>query len=182
MKVWVRFMDWLVASFQLHWPVSAAQVALYLETRASEPCGKSMQLSILKTLIFMEHAAEIPLAVEQAARSQECYGGGHLDVGKCKGDGKEASEIAASIGDLSHGRGCDEYGAGQVCQKLRLVQTAEGMGRHDTLGVDFGTIKLDESGLVCTLKRTKTTGPETDYRRADDRRKGGGSRPCGRLP
>ena len=60
-KVWVRFMDWLVASFQLHWPSSAAQVALYLETRASEPCGKSVPLSILKTLIFMEHAAEVPV-------------------------------------------------------------------------------------------------------------------------
>ena len=64
----------------------------------------------------------------------------------------------------------------------RLLKVWGAMRYHDTLGVDFGSIKLDESGLVCTLKRTKTTGPETDYRRADDRRKGGGSRPCGRLP
>ena len=40
--------------------VAPSQFAEYLEVRAAEPCGKSIPVSILKTLVFMENAAEIP--------------------------------------------------------------------------------------------------------------------------
>eukprot|EP00435_Cladocopium_sp_Y103_P022295 s1532_g5.t1 len=41
----------------------------------------------------------------------------------------------------------------------RLLKVWGAMRFHDTLGVDFSSIKVDEYGLQCTLKRTKTTGP-----------------------
>eukprot|EP00435_Cladocopium_sp_Y103_P027089 s207_g6.t1 len=163
-KTWTRFMDWLMATFQLQWPDSPEQMALYLETRASEPCGKSVPLSIFKTLIFMEHAAEIP--VNYQLNKQPAVKNAMEEVALMleKTDIKErkqarlmpvvliaAMEIAVMNTDLA--RFARSYAW------YRLVKVWGAMRFHDTLGVDFGSIKLDEFGMSCTLKRTKTTGP-----------------------
>ena len=163
-KVWVRFMDWLVASFQLHWPSSAAQVALYLETRASEPCGKSVPLSILKTLIFMEHAAEVP--VQQQLNKQPAVKNAMEEVTLMLENAKVTEKRQARLLPLSVISAMEEAVMNVRLAKYvrsyawyRLLKVWGAMRYHDTLGVDFSSIKLDESGLVCTLKRTKTTGP-----------------------
>ena len=49
---------WLRSTFQVEWPSEPFHFSSYLEARAAEPCGKSIPASLLKTLIFMEHAAE----------------------------------------------------------------------------------------------------------------------------
>ena len=59
-KTWVKFRGWLMATFEVRWPHEPCHFSTYLEARADEPCGKSIPASLLKTLIFMENAAEIP--------------------------------------------------------------------------------------------------------------------------
>ena len=59
-KVWTRYVRWLLATYGVKWPEEASHFANYLESRASEPCGRSIPESTFKTLMFMEHAAEIP--------------------------------------------------------------------------------------------------------------------------
>ena len=58
-KTWTRVRSWLISAFGVPWPTHAAQFALYPESRAMEPCGKSIPVSIYKTLMFMEHAGEV---------------------------------------------------------------------------------------------------------------------------
>eukprot|EP00435_Cladocopium_sp_Y103_P009181 s2142_g2.t1 len=163
-KTWTRFIDWLAASFQLQWPETADQVALYLESRASEPCGKSVPLSIYKTLIFMEHAAEVPL--NQQLNRQPAVKNSMEEVALMleRAEIKErkqaklipmvvvaAMEIAVMSPEMA--RFVRSYAW------YRLIKIWGAMRFHDTMGVDFSSIKLDEHGLSCTLKRTKTTGP-----------------------
>ena len=65
------------------------RVALYLEIRVSEPCGKSVLLSILKTLLFMEHALEVP-ANRQLSKQpaiKNTMEEGDPDIRECRADG-----------------------------------------------------------------------------------------------
>ena len=163
-KVWIRFMDWLVAAFQQNWPDTAEQVALYLETRASEPCGRSVPLSILKTLIFMEHAAEIP--VQQQLNKQPAIKNAMEEVTLMleksgPGERRQAKMLPIAVIAAMEEAVVDTHLANYVRSYAwyRLLKVWGAMRYHDTLGVDFRSIRLDEHGLVCTLKRTKTTGP-----------------------
>ena len=58
-KTWLKYRAWLRPTFQVEWPWEPYHFTACLEARAAEPCGKSIPASLLKTLIFMEHAAEI---------------------------------------------------------------------------------------------------------------------------
>ncbi|CAE7264418.1 Abcg1 [Symbiodinium natans] len=58
-KTWEKFVLWLKGAYDVEWPVAPQQFIDYLEERASEPCGKSVPLALLKTLMFMETSAEI---------------------------------------------------------------------------------------------------------------------------
>ena len=58
-KVWERFSGWLKAVCGIQWPASPVHFAEYLEVRVSEPCGRTIPVSIFKMLIFMENAAEV---------------------------------------------------------------------------------------------------------------------------
>ena len=60
-RTWEKLSSWVSATFQHPWPENAGEVAAYLESRADEPCGRSVPSSIFKTLIFMECAGEVPL-------------------------------------------------------------------------------------------------------------------------
>lgn len=48
-KTWWRVREWLMASFDIPWPRVPGHLALYLEARAAEPCGRSVPASIYKT-------------------------------------------------------------------------------------------------------------------------------------
>eukprot|EP00435_Cladocopium_sp_Y103_P012665 s652_g3.t1 len=163
-KTWQRFMDWLSATFDASWPEDEDQVALHLEARAGEPCGKSVPLSIFKTLIFMEHAAEVPLnrqlnkkpgiknAMEEIALQLE------------QRDPKERKQarllpmvVIAAMEEAVMNRDLGRFVRGYAW--YRLLKLWGAMRFHDTLGIDFGSIHVDEYGLQCTLKRAKTTGP-----------------------
>ena len=62
-KVWQRYTRWLLASCSSRWPETPVDFADYLLSRAMEPCGQSIPVSVYKTLIFMEHAAEVPKVI-----------------------------------------------------------------------------------------------------------------------
>ena len=59
-KTWQRARTWLAATFNILWPQQAFQLAMHLEARAREPCGRSIPTSIYKTFVFLEHAGEVP--------------------------------------------------------------------------------------------------------------------------
>ena len=59
-KTWQHARTWLAATFNTPWPTKASQLAMYLEARAQEPCGRSIPTSIYKTFVFLEHAGEVP--------------------------------------------------------------------------------------------------------------------------
>ena len=59
-KTWERVVAWVRSAFGVSWP-SADHFAAYLQARASEPCGRSVPGSCLKTLMFMESAGEVTL-------------------------------------------------------------------------------------------------------------------------
>ncbi len=58
-KTWLKYRAWLRPTFEVEWPWEPCHFTACLEARAAEPCGKSIPASLLKTLIFMGHAAEI---------------------------------------------------------------------------------------------------------------------------
>ena len=163
-KVWQRFVEWLEATFDREWPDDPAQVATYLEVRAAEPCGKSVPLSILKTLIFMEHAAEIPPQqhINKAPALKNALEEVSLQLEKvAPRERKQAVMMPVSV--------VQSFEQAVMNVKLntyvrayawyRLLKIWGAMRFHDTMGVDFSSIRIDEFGLLCNLKRTKTTGP-----------------------
>ena len=56
-KTWLKYRAWLRPTFQVEWPWEPYHFTACLEARAA--CGRSIPASLLKTLIFMGHAAEI---------------------------------------------------------------------------------------------------------------------------
>ena len=163
-KVWERYISWLKPVFGVGWPVVPAHFAGYLEARASEPCGRTIPLSVFKTLVFMEHAAEVPrdrqvgqsLAVRNALEEVTMQ----LEAG---GDNRRrqarlipvsliiAMERAVMNTDL------ETYIRGFAWYKLAKVWTC--MRFHDTTGLDFGSARMDSSCWSADLRRTKTSGP-----------------------
>ena len=163
-KVWDRFVGWLQATYEVGWPEGPAQVAAYLECRAAEPCGKSVPLSVVKTLMFMESAAEIEVnqqlgkspAVKNAMEEVVLQ----LETVEPKAR-KQANLLPVSL-VIALERVVMKRELPRFIRAyawFRLFKIWGGLRFHDTLGVDFGSIRMDEYGLSCSLKRTKTTGP-----------------------
>ena len=163
-KVWQRFVEWLEATFDVVWPEDPVHVATYLEVRAAEPCGKSVPLSILKTLIFMEHAAEIPVErhVSKAPALKNALEEVALQLEKvAPRERKQAVMMPVSVVQSIEQTVMDERLNTYVRAYAwyRLLKLWGAMRFHDTMGVDFSSVRIDDYGLLCNLKRTKTTGP-----------------------
>ena len=58
-RTWQRAMRFWQFTFGTHWPQHPYHVVAYLENRAAEPCGRTVPMSIFKTIMFMEHSAEV---------------------------------------------------------------------------------------------------------------------------
>eukprot|EP00913_Durusdinium_trenchii_P013789 g12948.t1 len=59
-KTWMKAARWMDAAFNCKWPASPEQFAEFLEAMVEEPCARSFPESIYKTLMFLEHAGEVP--------------------------------------------------------------------------------------------------------------------------
>ena len=53
------FLSWLSLATGLLWPSSALDLVRYLETRAEEPCGRTVPGTIQRSLVFVEAAGEV---------------------------------------------------------------------------------------------------------------------------
>ena len=162
-KTWTKVRDWMKVTFGNAWPSSADEFALYLKSRASEPCGKSVPGSIYKTMLSMENAGEFP-AEEQLGKTAAVKNvleeitmqlaeaaprfakrAWHLPVMRLK---PSTRGICARLQSYP-----------RVYAWFRLIKLWAGMRFSDTLGMDHKTLKWKSFGLTAVLSGTKTSGP-----------------------
>ena len=163
-KTWQKESSWMKATFDLPWPIEDWQFAMYLESRADEPCGKSVPASIFKTLMFMENAAEIPVE-EQICRKPALKNVleeinaqlGELDHRFTKRAWHLPVKVVAAMEDAVMDYRLAQYARGYAW--FRLVKLWAGMRFSDTTGMAFGTMEWEPNGLTAVLTRTKTSGP-----------------------
>lgn len=164
-------------------------MALYLEMRANEPCGHSVPTSVYKTLMFMEHAAEMD-DPEMLYRS-EVLKNTLEEVNLKLAEGAESVRrqaslilvsVVASMERLVMDRREAEYPRAYAWYKLVKIWSRARFS--DTTGMPWATVGWDSDGFIGSLTRTKTTGPESGFGRCGStsaRRRGSGSRSgCGR--
>eukprot|EP00974_Lingulodinium_polyedra_P008892 850562-Lingulodinium_polyedra.AAC.1 len=60
-RTWKRVRDYLMAMYGIAWPGTAMQIVDYLESRAEEPCGRTVPHSVLSALSFLEERGEVPV-------------------------------------------------------------------------------------------------------------------------
>ena len=159
-KTWERVVAWVRSAFGVSWP-SADHFAAYLQARASEPCGRSVPGSCLKTLMFMESAGEVSLDSK---------------ISRCPVIRNTMEELALALGnqDLRGRRQANQLLGSQVKAFEGLVMNEQapryvrafawfklvklwGCLRYsDTEGMPARAVVVDERGLSARLERTKT--------------------------
>ena len=163
-KVWEKFIMWLKGACGLEWPNAPWQFVDYLEERASEPCGHSVPLSILKTLMFMESSAEIPKPDQicshpsvsnvmqeitrflERASPTETRKANMYPV-------KVVVALEKSVMNTSRARFV------RAMAWFKLVKIWGALRHSDAQGVDYSSMRFSHRGLEATLVRTKTSGP-----------------------
>ena len=151
-------MVWLHGAYGLMWPVQPSHFVGYLEVRAAEPCGKSVPGSLLKTLMFMEIAAEIPVdqriskhpALVNCMEELVLYLDRRVTTGR-----KEAPMFLVSVVEALERAVVDmdlpRYVRGYAWYKL--FKLWGGMRFNDTQGIEVSSI------LVADITQSKSTGP-----------------------
>ena len=163
-KTWEHFIRWLLAAYGVKWPEAPYQFADYLLSRAMEPCGPSIPVSAFKTLIFMEHAAEIPKE-EQLNTSGAIRNALEEIKLQLESDNprprRQAVQLLVTVVAALERKVMEEKAPRFVrgFAWYKLVKVWGAMRFHDTTGVDFGSMSLDGFALVANLTRTKTSGP-----------------------
>ena len=163
-KVWARFEAWMLETFGYPWPRRAKEVAVYLESRASEPCGPSVPAAFYKTLMFMEFAGE----VEEDARLHNSVAVRNtleeINLRLSEGPEKvrrQAKLIPATVIEAMERIVVDEtepfYHRAFAWYKLIKVWSCARFS--DTTGLPWNSVGWDIDGLTGELVRTKTTGP-----------------------
>ena len=152
-KTWTRVRSWLISAFGVPWPTHAAQFALYLESRAMEPCGKSIPVSIYKTLMFMEHAGEVQK--EDMIQNDPALKNALEEIGlRLESEAMEPRKQAMHISEDCDGMGASSmwWRAASLHQGLCLVQTGENLGSHEVLWhhrSERGVSWIGWRGMVC---------------------------------
>lgn len=72
-KVWERYVDWLVATYEASWPEKLYHFQDYLVVRSMKPCDDGVLHSMWRTLKFMEETGGVP---EDSQRGEVHAGGG----------------------------------------------------------------------------------------------------------
>ena len=163
-KTWGHFIRWLLATYGIKWPEAPFQFADYLVARSLEPCGRSVPVSAYKTLVFIEHAAEVDErdqlhksnAVKNALEEVKLQ----LDTLDPRPRKQAIQFLVNMVSSLE--RKVMEKTAPRFVRAFawyKLVKVWGAMRYHDTTGVDFSTMRLDGFALVANLTRTKTSGP-----------------------
>ena len=163
-KTWWQVREWLMASFSIPWPKVPGHLALYLEARAAEPCGRSVPTSVYKTFMFMEFAGEVgkedqmqnDLALKNALEEINL----RLETVELR-DRKQAMHVPTRMVEAWEEATMDEalprFVRGYAW--FKLVKLWGAMRYSDTTGVRMQTAEMDKVCWSADLTRTKTTGP-----------------------
>ena len=163
-RTWKKVRDWMAVTFGKFWPEHPEEFALYLESRANEPCGRTVPGSIFKTLLFMENAGEFPLE-EQLGRSpavKNVLEEINLQLSEeAPQFAKKAWHLPLKVVICLEGMVLD-YGLESYVRCYawyRLIKLWSGMRFSDTQGMDHKSLEWRAHGITAVLTRTKTTGP-----------------------
>lgn len=163
-KSWQRLREWLTATFYVVWPTMPHHFAAYLEARAEEPCGKSVPGSILKTLLFMESAAELEDDEKIGHRSAVKNVVEEVNM-RLEGEAprfvKQAWHMPVALvialeEAVTNVKYCP-FTRGYAW--FRVMKLWTGTRYSDTMQLDYSSMEWTEHGVTAVLRRTKTTGP-----------------------
>ena len=169
-KTWEKFVLWLKGAYNIEWPDAPCHFIDYLEERAAEPCGKSIPLSLLKTLMFMESSAEVPkmaqISVHPAVSNSMQEITRFLETAS-PSEIRKANMFPVKV-VMAFERAVTDDSERKFVRALawyKLVKVWGALRHSDAQGVDYGTMKLSSRGLEAVLVRTKTTGPGKSVKR-----------------
>ena len=152
----------MLETFGYPWPRRAQEVAVYLESRASEPCGPSVPAAFYKTLMFMEFAGE----VEEDARLHNSVAVRNtleeINLRLSEGPEKvrrQAKLIPATVIEAMERIVVDEPFYHRAFAWYKLIKVWSCARFSDTTGLPWNSVGWDTDGLTGELVRTKTTGP-----------------------
>ena len=163
-KTWNKMSAWMLSVFKHPWPRAAEQFCFYLESRAEEPCGRTVPGSIFKTLIFVENAGEV-LPEDQVNRNpavRNVLEEVAMQLADVKGGFTKRAwhlptKVVAAFEDVVMDTRAANYI--RVYTWFRLMKVWTGMRYSDTLGLLEKTLEMHEYGVTAVLVKTKTTGP-----------------------
>ena len=163
-KTWVKFRTWLVATFGVKWPAEPFHFSTYLEARADEPCGKSIPASLLKTLIFMENAAEVPKSdqINNAPTIRNTLEEVALQLESVDMKPKKQALLIPVAVVISWERTVLDEDLPRFARAyawFRLMKLWGCMRFDDTTGLAFDSLIMQPFGLEGELRKTKTSGP-----------------------
>ena len=166
LKLHVRYCDgfvaWLSLATGLLWPSSESDLVRYLETRAEEPCGRTVPGAIQRSLVFVEAAGEVALSERIATHPAVLNLLEELSttLGSAVRSKRGACQVPMSMAIHWEDTVCDV--AVEIFVRgyawLKLVKLWSGMRWLDTMGMPPANLRLDSRGSLGQLDRTKTSG------------------------
>ena len=145
------------------WPPSIGLVFDYMQERFDEPCARTVPISILSAIGFMEKAGGVALQDRMANQQtlKNLVNQGVMDLELNAPPPKKAPLmpliLVGALELLVLDTTQPAFARGLVWYKLLKVWTA--CGCHDMSGLSPGSLRLTKHRLVGCLERTKTSGP-----------------------
>ena len=126
------FTSWLALASGLSWPESPRDLVRYLESRAEEPCGRTVPGTIQRAVVFVESAGEVPPCDTVATHSSVNNLLEELSttLGAAVRSKRRALQLPVSMVIYWEGVVCDT-GGGSLRERLRMVPSGEVMDRNE---------------------------------------------------
>ena len=165
-KTWMKAARWMDAAFNCKWPASPEQFAEFLEAMVEEPCARSFPESIYKTLMFLEHAGEVPeqdqICRSAAVKNALEEASHRLQAIEQKTAKRQAALLPVAVIVAWEDHALDESASNysRIYAWFRLVKLWTGMRFDDTKGAPSGTLEMREWGMKGIIDRSKTSGLE----------------------
>eukprot|EP00435_Cladocopium_sp_Y103_P055393 s1069_g18.t1 len=167
-KVWERYMDWLVATTGLSWPTKAYHLQEYMRVLAEEPNDHAVPRSFWRTLRFMEEAAQEPEDQRWSNSSAVRNTLESVSVSLRRLDPRDREQ--ARILPVVIVQAMEEVVLNEELGRFvrayawyRLFKLWGALSHQDAEGIRLASVSLDVSGLACRISR------ETGIDNAEDR-------------
>ena len=163
-KTWAKASRWLKVVHDCEWPKTASQFAEFLEAMVEEPCARSFPESIYKTLMFLEHAGEVPeqdqLYRSPAVKNALEEAAHRLQNATMKETRKAVLlPVAVIMAWETHVVNEEAPRYPRIYAWFRLIKLWTGMRFDDTKGAPNRTMEMFDWGLKGVINRSKTSGP-----------------------